>query len=116
MAYTRGVLSTGAGTYGYVQSISFAAEGEEVLIKDEAGVTQVEDLYDEVNNVTVSAKFDRAVTLPARGDTITLAACPSTSFNGKYTITSVGADESNTDAANISLTLRRFVDGDVPAS
>lgn len=116
MAYTRGVLTTGAGSYGYVQSIAFSNEGEELLIKDENGITQEEDLYDNVNNVTVTAKFDRSNTLPSRGDAITLSACPSTDFDGKYTVVTVGADEANTDVANISLTLRRFVDGDVPSA
>jgi hypothetical protein len=116
MSYDRGVLTTGAGTYGYVQSISFAEDGEEVLIKDETGITQVEDLYDLRFDVTVNAKFDRAQTLPARGDTISLAASPKTAYNTDYTIVSMTVDETNTEVADISLTLRRFDAGDVPAT
>jgi len=116
MAYTRGVLTTGSGTYGYVQSIDFSENGEEVLIKDEDGITQVEDLYDDLFEVTVNAKFDRAQTLPARGDAISLAACPKTAYNAKYTVLSITVGEVNTDAASLTLNLRRFEDGDVPAS
>ena len=116
MAYTRGVLTTGAGTYGYVQSIDFSEGGEEVLIKNETGITKVEDLYDNLYEVTVNAKFDRAQTLPARSDTITLAACPKSAFNTKYTVISLTVNEVNTDAANVTLNLRRFDDGDLPTS
>lgn len=116
MAYTRGVLTTGAGTYGYVQSMDFSEGGEEVLIKDEDGITQVEDLYDNLYEVTVNAKFDRAQTLPARGDAVTLAACPKAAYNTKYTVVSMTVGEVNTDAANLTLNLRRFDDGNVPVS
>jgi hypothetical protein len=116
MAYTRGVLTTGAGTYGYVQSMDFNEGGEEVLIKDEDGITQVEDLYDNLYEVSVTAKFDRAQTLPARGDAITLAACPKTAYNTNYTIVSMSTGEVNTDAATLTLNLRRFDDGDLPVS
>ena len=116
MAYTRGVLTTGAGTYGYVQSIDFNEGGEEVLIKDEDGITQVEDLYDNLYEVTVTAKFDRAQTLPARSDTIDLAASPRTAYNTKYTIISMTVNEVNTDAASVTLNLRRFDDGNLPVS
>ena len=116
MAYTRGVLTTGAGTYGKLQSIDYNEDGEEVLIKDENGETCVEDLYDEVFNITVSAKFDRAQTLPSRGDTVALAASPKTKYNTNYTITSMDVGEVNTDAATLTLNLRRFEDGNIPAS
>ena len=116
MAYTRGVLHTGSGGFGYVQSADFSEGGEEVLIKDEDGITQVEDLYDNLYEVSVTAKFDRAQTLPARGDAITLAACPKTAYNTKYTIVSMTVGEVNTDAATLTLSLRRFDDGDVPTS
>ena len=115
MAYTRGVLTTGAGTYGYVQSIEINDEGPEVLIKDETGTTKVEDLYDLTFTATVTAKFDRASTVPARGATVTLAASPRTSWNAKYTVTSVSVTEENTDAATVKLTLRRFSSGAIPA-
>jgi hypothetical protein len=116
MAYTRGVLTTGAGTYGYVQSMDFNEGGEEVLIKDEDGITQVEDLYDAMFEVSVTAKFDRAQTLPTRGDEIALSDCPKTAYNTNYTIVTMTTGEVNTDAATLTLNLRRFDDGDVPAS
>ncbi len=116
MAYSRGVLTTGAGTYGYVQSISYSEGGEELLIKDETGITSVEQLYDALYEVTVTAKFDRAQTLPARGDVITLAASPKSTYNTKFTIVSMTVDEANTEAADISLSLRRFDDGNLPSS
>ena len=116
MAYTRGVLTTGAGSYGYVQSINFTETGDEVLIQDETGITQVEDLYNLQYGGTVTAKFDRAQTLPARGDAITLAASPKTGWNTKYTVTELTVDEENTEAATVTLTLRRFDAGNVPAT
>ena len=116
MAYTRGVLTSGAGGYGYVQSISHNNTGEELLIKDEEGITQVQDLYDERNEVSVEAKWDRANTLPSRGDVLTLADCPITAMNGFYTIKDISVNEANTEAGTISLTLTRYIDGDLPAS
>ena len=117
MAYTRGVLTTGANSgTGYVQSISFSDGGEELLIKDEDGITQVEQLYDALFEVTVTAKYDRANTIPARGDTITLAASPRSDLNTKYTIISLTIDENNTEAADVVLNLRRFDDGNLPTS
>ncbi len=117
MAYTRGVLTTGAGTnVGYVQSIDFNEDGEEVLIKNETGITKVEDLYDEVFTITVAAKFDRAQTIPARGDTIALAACPKTKYNTNYTVVSTDVNETHTDIGSVTLNLRRFTDGNLPTS
>ena len=115
MAYTRGVLTTGAGSVGYVQSIDFSEGGEEVLIKDENGITQVADLYDTLFEVTVNAKFDRAQTIPDRGAVVTLAATPKTAWNTKYTVLTDTVNEVNTDAGTVTLNLRRFEDGDVPA-
>ncbi len=116
MAYTHGILTTGAGSYGYVQSISNSVSGKNLVIEDEDGITRVDEYYDEKNTANVEAKFDRAQTLPSRGDTITLASSPLASMDGTYTVSELSVNETQNDAAVLSMTLVRYVDGALPTT
>lgn len=115
MALSRGILTTGAGTYGYVQSIEFNENSETLEIKNETGITKVVQRFDKKFEVTVNAKWDRANTLPAIGDEVTLSATPKTEYDSKYEIASISVSEANQDVATLTLNLVRYADGDVPA-
>jgi len=116
MAYTRGIVTTGGGGYGYVQSMEHAQPSEVLDIQDETGLTQVHTRYNKQSTVEVSAKFSRSVTLPSIGDGISLAATPSSSMVGAYYVEDVGVSEVNTDAATVKLSLLRFVESGIPTT
>lgn len=114
MSYTRGVLTTGAGDYGYVQTLSVNVDGKELIIMDETGITRVHELFDDFAEGTVVAKLNRTATVPARGDTVTLAAMPKTAWNGIYQIVSIQSEEAGEDACTLTLNIKRWLDGGIP--
>ena len=116
MAYTRGIVTTGAGSYGYVQSIDHTHNSEIMDIKDETGITRVHEHFDKKSAVEVSAKFGRSSTLPTVGGTVVLAATPSSSLVGAYYVDSVGVSEVNNDAATVKISLLRFVEAAIPTT
>jgi hypothetical protein len=112
----HGVFTTGLGGFGVVQNLSIAEDGDEVLIQDEIGNTIEEQLYNDRLDATASLVYDRDSTPPARGDEVTLANCMNANHNGKYSLINFTLAEGNTEAPTYDATLRRFKDGDTPAS
>jgi len=113
--YTRGVLTTLTGEIGYIQSIDAKAGATEDTIKSAAGVTVSVAFVDNTNEVTVVAKFDRGATLPAIGASVTIAAAP-TIFNGLYYVMDCQFKEQNTTSCEVTLALKRYVTGSLPAA
>ncbi len=114
--YVKGILTTGAGDYGLVQSISWAGEADEDTAKDESGDTVYYDAFDARVNATVTVRFDRDASLPETDDEVTLANCVNSDYDGAYYVTAPpNVDEANVEGPTATLNLRRYLDGAIPA-
>lgn len=113
--YVKGVLTTGLGDHGLVQSISWAGEADEDTAKDEGGITVYYDAFDARVNATATIRFDRDATLPETDDEVTLANCVNSDYDGKYYVTAPpNIDEANIEGPTVTLNLRRYLDGEIP--
>jgi len=109
----HGILTTGAGGYGAVQSVRGADEADTYAPKDEDGNTFLYEQFDKRLRVTIGVRMDRDGTLPDVGDTVTLSETPGDRYDGTYTVIPSSVDESNTEGPVFTLELIRFVDGDI---
>lgn len=115
--YIRGVLTTGAGGYGYIQSMSWAGEADEDMARDEQGITKYYDPFNALANLTVTVRFDRETDTEDLGYMFTIMGAPSSKFNGRYIQTAPpNLDETNVEGPSMVLTVRRYIDGGVPAA
>jgi hypothetical protein len=117
--YSKGILTTAdtLDAIGLIQKIDFADGGEENTVKDKTGVTKVHEFYDNTTEVTATVTYDREkkASVPAKGSVVTVAAAPVDELNGKYKITSRKISEANTASVSFDFTLKRWIDGDLPA-
>ena len=109
------MLTTVSGSLGYLQSIDAKASKTEDPIKNASGVTVDVAFIDQVNEVTATGKFDRDATLPTIGNSVTVASSNS-AFNGLYYCTEVSFKEQNTTSVEVTVNLKRYVSGAIPAA
>lgn len=109
--YSFGVASTLTTAYGLIQNFQVTHSGQIAELKNEDGETIDYDTYDEIYEATCDLIHDITVPPPAVGVTITTTG----SRAGKYMVISIDASEDNGSHKKLSVKLKRWVSGALPA-
>jgi len=117
--FAKGILTTAdkLDAIGYIQKIDYDDGGDENTIKNKSGNTVYHEFSDNTREVSATVTFDREkkTSAPVKGDIVTVAAAPVADLDGKYKIIKRKISESNDKAVSFDLTLKRWIDGVIPA-
>jgi len=116
-SFVKGILTTAdtLDLLGHIQKIDFDDKADEVTFKNKVGNTAYHDFADGTIEISGTVVMDRSAAIPARGDIVVIAASLVPRWNGKYKVISVKGGEENTKHPEVTITMRRYVDGGIPA-
>lgn len=97
-------------TYGLIQSFSMSQSADEETAKDASGAVAENDLYNEVQEITMELVPAQGATLPVPSDVI---ACTVNNVSSSVQIQSINRAESNTGYPTYSVTGKQYVDNTV---